>query len=179
MNAVIKENQLAALTEYDFIVAVDASGSMGTEDMKGGRSRWAAMQETVEQFAREVSKIDSDGLGLVIFGGTNVTAHDGVDAAKVAEIFSDRRPSGSTPLAEALQTALRLAGKSAKKDFIVVFTDGVPDDKAAAEQVIRAQANKQQTDDELTMIMSEPDRLRVEGYLAFAAAQVAASMVDA
>lgn len=30
-----------------------------------------------------------------------------------------------------------------------------------------------------TMIMSDPDRLRVEGYLAFAAAQVAASMVDA
>lgn len=27
------------LTEYDFIAVVDASGSMATEDMSGGRSR--------------------------------------------------------------------------------------------------------------------------------------------
>ena len=49
------------LSEYDFIVVVDASGSMETEDVKG-RSRWASVQETAEQFTRDLAKIDADGI---------------------------------------------------------------------------------------------------------------------
>lgn len=37
------EQQLAALSEYDFVIAIDASGSMTTDDVKG-RSRWDTMQ---------------------------------------------------------------------------------------------------------------------------------------
>lgn len=145
------EQQLATLSEYDFIVVVDASGSMGTEDVKG-RSRWAHMQETAEAFARDMAKLDDDGLGLVVFSGTNIESYDGVNVAKISEIFQTRSPRGGTPLAEALTTALSLAGKSDKKDFIIVFTDGVPDDKEAAANVIRKQANKQATDDECTFL---------------------------
>lgn len=145
------EQQLSQLSEYDFIVMVDASGSMGTEDMKG-RSRWAYMQETAESFVRDMNKIDSDGLGLVVFSGNNIESFDGVTVDKVSEIFKGRAPRGSTPLAEALQEALKLAGKSDKKDFIIVFTDGVPDDKDAAARVIREASNKQETDDALTIL---------------------------
>lgn len=140
-----------ALTEFDYIVVVDASGSMTTEDVKG-RSRWEAMQETVGQFARDVVKLDSDGIALVVFNGQAVTSYDGVDAKKVDEVFASTRPRNSTPLAEALTEALKLAGKSDKKDFIIVFTDGVPDDKAAAAKVIVDAANKQETDDALTIL---------------------------
>lgn len=146
------EQTLQALSEYDFIVAVDASGSMGTEDIKGGKSRWQFMQETAESFARDLSKIDSDGIGLVVFSGTNVESHDGVNADKISEIFKSRSPRGSTPLAEALEASLKLAGKSDKKDFIIVFTDGVPDDKDAAAKVIRDASNKLEADDELTIL---------------------------
>ncbi|MDD2744184.1 MAG: VWA domain-containing protein [Rhodocyclaceae bacterium] len=146
------EQQIATLSEYDFIVAIDASGSMGTEDIKGGRSRWAFMQETAESFCRDLAKIDADGLGLVVFSGTNVESFDGVDVAKISEVFKQRSPRGSTPLAEALTAALKLAGKSDKKDFIIVFTDGVPDDKDAAAKVIRDASNKQETDDSLTIL---------------------------
>ena len=139
------------LSEYDFIVVVDASGSMETEDVKG-RSRWASVQETAEQFTRDLSKIDADGIGLVVFSGQGVDSHDGVNAAKLADVFANRRPRSSTPLAEALTEALKLAGKSDKKDFIIVFTDGVPDDQAAAAKVIRDAANKQETDDALTIL---------------------------
>lgn len=142
---------LATLTEYDFVVAIDASGSMGTEDIKG-KSRWNYMQETVTAFARDLNKIDSDGLGLVVFGGSNIESHDGVSVDKIAEIFGIRQPRGSTPLAEALTAALLLAGKSEKKDFIIVFTDGVPDDQAAAAEVIRKASNVQETDDALTIL---------------------------
>lgn len=146
------------LTEYDFIVVVDVSGSMSEEDMPGNKSRWDHMQETVGSLAREISKTDTDGLGLVIFGGSNIQAFDGVAASKLGEIFGQRSPRGSTPLAEALTSALSLAGKSDKKDFILVITDGVPDDRAAAAEVIRKASHQQETDDALTILFVQVGR---------------------
>lgn len=150
-NIVVAAAVAAALTEYDFIVVVDASGSMTTEDVKG-RSRWEAVQETAEQFTRDLAKLDSDGIGLVVFNGSSVSSYDGVDAAKLTEVFANTKPRSSTPLDAALAEALKLAGKSDKKDFIIVFTDGVPDDKAAAAKVIVDAANRQETDDALTIL---------------------------
>lgn len=141
-----------ALSEYDFIAVIDASGSMSTDDCPNGRSRWQYMQETAEAFCRDLSKIDSDGIGLVVFSGAKIDSYDGVDATKVREIFQNRSPRGSTPLAEALTAALKLAGKSDKKDFIIVFTDGVPDDKKAAAKVIIDQSNRQVADEDLTFL---------------------------
>lgn len=146
------------LTEYDFIVVVDASGSMSEEDMPGNKSRWDHMQETVGSLAREIGKTDADGLGLVIFGGSNIQSFDGVHASKLGEIFGLRSPRGSTPLAEALTSALQLAGKSDKKDFILVITDGVPDDRAAAAEVIRKASHQQETDDALTILFVQVGR---------------------
>lgn len=142
----------ATLSEYDFIFVVDKSGSMGTEDMPGGRSRWDYMQETATAFARDLAKIDSDGLGLVLFSGASIVSEDGVGVDRIKAMFDSNRASGGTPLAEALEAALKLAGKSDKKDFIVVFTDGVPDDKSRAAQVIIDASNKQETDDALTIL---------------------------
>lgn len=141
----------ATLGEYDFIFVIDASASMGTEDMKG-RSRWAYMQETLEGTVRDISKLDSDGVGLVVFSGSDISAWDGVDVSKVTEVFSARRPNASTPLAEALTAALKLAGKSDKPDFIIVFTDGTPDDKAAAAKVIVDASKKLEKDEDLTFL---------------------------
>ena len=142
----------ATLTEFDFIICIDTSGSMG-EPVKAGSTvtRWEAVQESAMAFIRDVAKIDQDGLGLVTFG-SKVQAFDGVTPDKAREVFAGTGPRGSTPLAEALTEALKLAGKSDKKNFIVVFTDGVPDDKSAAAKVIINQANSQATDDALTFL---------------------------
>lgn len=140
------------LSEYDFIVVVDTSGSMG-EAVKAGSStsRWDAMKESVGTFVRDIEKLDSDGIDVVQLGG-QIKSWAGVTSAKVSELFASLSPRGSTPLAEALTTAFAMAGKSAKKDFIVVFTDGVPDDKTAAKNVILKQANGQETDDACTVL---------------------------
>lgn len=148
----------AKLSEYDFIVVIDASGSMSTEDMPRGLSRWGYMQETVNSFARDIEKFDSDGIDVITFGGANISSYSGVTSAKVAEVFASRSPRGSTPLAEALTEAFKLAGKSDKKDFIIVFTDGEPDDKVAAAKVITNQANKQETDDACTVLFVQVGR---------------------
>jgi Mg-chelatase subunit ChlD len=146
------------LSEYDFIIAIDASGSMGETDTPNGKSRWDYVQETATAFARDLTALDSDGIGVVLFSGTNVQSFDGVTADKIKEIFATRSPRGSTPLAEALTESLNLAGKSAKKDFILVFTDGVPDDQEKAKQVILQAANQQETDDALTILFVQVGR---------------------
>lgn len=141
------------LSEYDFVIVVDTSGSMAEPVTAGAtRSRWAAVQESAMTFVRDVEKLDSDGLGVVTFGGSTVIAKDGCKSADVAEIFAQKGPRGGTPLHSALEAAFKLAGKSDKKDFIVVFTDGVPDDEAAAAKLIRDQSNKIETDDALTVL---------------------------
>lgn len=142
----------AKLSEYDFILVIDKSGSMGETDMSGGRSRWDAVQETAVQITREVSAIDADGLGLVLFSGSSVVSEDGCNVDKVKAVFANNRPGGSTPLAEALTAAFKLAGKSDKKDFVIVFTDGTPDDKNAAAKVIIEKANAQANDDDCTVL---------------------------
>lgn len=139
------------LSEYDFILVLDASGSMSTEDC-GGRSRWKYMQESVESFARDVVTFDDDGIDIVVFGGADVDLHQCVTADKVEEIFRNRAPRGGTPLAEALQTALKAAGRSDKKDFILVFTDGWPNNEAEAARTIIEASKKLEKDEDLTFL---------------------------
>lgn len=143
----------ATLSEYDFVIVIDTSGSM-QDPVKAGSdiTRWQAVQESAMTIIRDVEKFDSDGLGLVTFSGSQIKVYDGVTSAHTREIFAKTSPRGSTPLAEALTEALKLAGKSDKLDFIVVFTDGVPDDKTAAAKVIREASNRQETDDALTIL---------------------------
>lgn len=143
---------IARLSEFDFVIAIDTSGSMA-EPVKAGsnRTRWEAVQESAMTLIRDVQAIDQDGLGLVLFG-RQVESFDGVTADKAREVFAAHGPRGSTPLAEALDAAFALAGKSDKKDMIIVFTDGVPDDREAAAKRIVAQANNQANDDDCTVL---------------------------
>ena len=151
-NPSLTEQLKAKLSEYDFIAIVDGSGSMGEEDCPNHTSRWEFMQETATAFCRDLSKVDTDGIGLVVFTGGKVETFDGVTASKVKEIFAQRNPRGSTPMTEALQAALGMAGKSDKKDFIIVFTDGVPDNRDTLITTILGAAEGQDTDDGLTIL---------------------------
>lgn len=139
----------AKLSEYDFVVIVDKSGSMG-EPYKGG-TRWSTMQESVMSFVRDIEKLDSDGIDVVELGG-DCRSFVGVNSNNIREMFATMTPRGGTPLSLALEKALQLAGKSEKKDMIVVFTDGVPDDQKAAADVIRRASNKLVNDDDLTIV---------------------------
>lgn len=156
----------AALTEYDIIIAIDTSGSMG-DTVKAGASitRWSAVQESAITIIREAQQIDSDGLGLVLFGG-NVESFDGVTVDKAREVFASKSPRGGTPLAEGLTAALGLAGKSAKKDLIIVFTDGVPNDPQAAAKVIVDASQSLEKDEDLTFLFIQVgDDVHATAYL--------------
>jgi Mg-chelatase subunit ChlD len=147
-------DKTAMLSEYDFIIVVDTSGSMGEPNKASepqGPTRWQAMQESVLTFVRDVEAIDTDGIDVVQLGGS-LNIWESVGTSKIRDIFGSMSPRGGTPLADALKNAFKCAGKSPKKDFIIVFTDGVPDHELAAAKAIVEQSKKQDTDDALTIL---------------------------
>ncbi len=141
----------AALSEYDYTVVVDSSGSMGEPNKKGVAypTRWEAMQESVMAFVRDMEKLDSDGIDVVQLGGVCKITRN-VTSQNVRDLFATMSPRGGTPLHTALERAFEHG--SNKKKFIVVFTDGVPDDEKALTACIKKQANSQTTDEECTVL---------------------------
>lgn len=138
-------------SEYDFVIGLDASGSMASPSKRyPGKSRWQEAQETIFGLASILGQYDSDGIDIVVFGGS-VEVFEGVDAAHVSDVFTRRSPRGSTPLAEAIQKIDALNGDG-KKAVAIIFTDGEPDDRAAAEQAIRDAAGKLERDEDFTIL---------------------------
>lgn len=139
------------VSEYDFVVMLDASGSMASPSTRfEGKTRWEEAQETIFGLASELAKHDSDGIDVVVFGAS-VEVFEGVTPAKVSDIFSSRSPRGSTPLAEALQ-AVDALNADGKKAVAICFTDGEPDSQTQAADAIRAIADKQESDDNFTLL---------------------------
>jgi len=147
----------AKLTEYDFHVLVDISGSMmepAKASNPSGPTRWDYVQETVMGLVRQIDKLDADGIDLILFRGNDasgVTFHKGVNATKLSEIFRNTNPGSRTPTAEALIEAFKHAD-GGKKDFFLVVTDGEPNDKGAVARAIIEQSQKQETDDACTIL---------------------------
>lgn len=141
------------LAKYDYVIMIDKSGSMSTKDCPGGKERWAYAQEQTEAIARKAAEFDNDGIDVTLFAGTQ-KYFSGVTPEKVAQIFAESSPSGSTNTAAALAEVFarfneRKATGTFKPLIVVCITDGAPDDQKAVDQVIINQANSQTTDAEL------------------------------
>jgi len=126
----------AALSEYNFQILIDGSGSM-TDWHDSTITRWKKAEEIAKQVADFCAKIDDDGIDVILFGGNDIKAFQHVTSDKVYEIFSITQPAGSTPLAEAINEAIAIHRQGRKKSFIVVVTDGVPNDQQAVYEAIK------------------------------------------
>lgn len=139
-------------SEYDFVIALDASGSMASPSTRyDGKSRWEEAQETIYGIAHALHKFDSDGIDVVVFGA-NVETFEAVTPEKVADLFKSRSPRGSTPLHLALASVQDLASDG-KKTVCIVFTDGEPDSRPDVVAQISSMADKLASDDEMTILM--------------------------
>ncbi len=139
------------LKKYDFVLLLDKSGSMGTKDMPGGKSRWDAAKEATLALARKCAEFDADGITVVPFAGgfkeyENVTG--GED--KVNQIFKENEPNGSTDTAKVLEATFNKYFASKAKPIIVIcVTDGEPNDANAVKNVIIAATKKMDRDEEI------------------------------
>ncbi|MHC5738865.1 vWA domain-containing protein [Nostoc sp.] len=143
------------MSDRDYTLIIDKSGSMSTPDQVGGRSRWEIAQESTLALARKAEQFDPDGITVYVFSG-RFKRYDDVTSAKVAQIFLENDPSGTTNLAGVLQDALNnyFQRKAADKtkpngETILVITDGEPDDRKAVFEVIIHATRQMERDEEL------------------------------
>jgi uncharacterized protein with von Willebrand factor type A (vWA) domain len=147
------------MSDRDYTLILDKSGSMSTPDQAGGRSRWEIAQESTLALARKCEQFDPDGLTIYVFSG-KFKRYDDVTSAKVAQIFLENDPAGTTNLAGVLQNALdnyfqrKAAGKTKPNgETILVVTDGEPDDRKAVFEVIIKATQQMESDEELAISM--------------------------
>ncbi|MBD2254191.1 vWA domain-containing protein [Nostoc parmelioides] len=143
------------MSDRDYTLILDKSGSMSTPDQAGGRSRWEIAQESTLALARKAEQFDPDGITVYLFSG-KFKRYDDVTSAKVAQIFLENDPAGTTNLAGVLQDALnnyfqrKAAGKTKPNgETILVITDGEPDDRKAVFETIIHATRQMERDEEL------------------------------
>ncbi|MBE9058351.1 VWA domain-containing protein [Sphaerospermopsis sp. LEGE 08334] len=147
------------MSDRDYTLIIDKSGSMSTPDQVGGRSRWEIAQESTLALARKAEQFDPDGITVYVFSG-RFKRYENVTSAKVAQIFQENDPAGTTNLASVLQDALnnyfqRKASGQTKPngETILVVTDGEPDDRKAVFEVIISATRQMERDEELGISM--------------------------
>ncbi|MFB2918474.1 MULTISPECIES: vWA domain-containing protein [Aerosakkonema] len=143
--------------DRDYTLIIDKSGSMSTPDQAGGRSRWQAAEESTLAVARKCEQFDPDGITLYLFSG-KFRRFDNVASSKVAQIFKENDPAGTTNLAGVLEDAInnyfqrKAAGQTKSNgETILVVTDGEPDDRKAVMRVIIEASRHMDRDEELAI----------------------------
>ncbi len=139
------------LAGRDYVLVVDCSGSMMTEDCENFNSRWNDAKEGAIAFASTMDRLDPDGIDLCFFNDTDFWLRN-VHQADVENAFMERAPRGGTVLSPVLETIFlewfdKRGTKQGRPLSIVVVTDGMPSDK---EQVIQT-------------IVTASQRLKAEG----------------
>lgn len=130
------------LSQRDYTLVLDKSGSMALRDAPSGRSRWSTARESTLALASKCEELDPDGLTLYLFAG-KFRRYDNVTAARVDQVFVENEPGGGTNLAAVLEHAFddyfarKKAGQTKPSgETIVVVTDGQPDDELAVMRAI-------------------------------------------
>lgn len=146
---------MAAIENRDYTLILDKSGSMATADVNG-RSRWDAARESTEAIAAKVHTLDPDGITVYPFSGS-FKRYDNTTPDKVAQIFKEHEPMGSTALHLVLKDAFsnwasrKKAGNLKGGETILVVTDGTPDDSKAVAVAIRDVTKLMDDDSELAI----------------------------
>ena len=141
------------LKDYDIVLAIDKSGSMGDTDCPGGVSRWAYAEETTMAIARKAAEFDQDGITLALFSNDCIVIPN-TTVDKVKQAFADNEPKMSTDTAGMLKKLFNAYfANPSKPQIIIVITDGVPDDKQAVIDEIVAATQKMESDEQLGVLV--------------------------
>jgi uncharacterized protein with von Willebrand factor type A (vWA) domain len=145
------------ISDRDYTLIIDKSGSMLTPDQPDGKSRWVEVQASTMALARQCEQFDPDGITVYVFSG-RFRRYDGVTSRKVENVFIENDPGGTTNLAAVLldATEMYFKNKAAGKlkpdgETILVITDGAPDDRRAVMEVLVNATQKMQRDEQLAI----------------------------
>lgn len=129
------------LANRDYVLVIDKSGSMASEDCNG-KSRWKAAQESTFAIATKLNELDPDGIDVVTFSD-DFKVYNNTTPEKVKDVFSSCYPMGSTDLTKTLNYVFdyylnkKKAGTTQANGMMcVVITDGQPDDESSVAKAI-------------------------------------------
>ena len=134
--------RLAALSAREIFILIDRSGSMGTHDenptgqkqsMWTSWTRWDSARVAAESIVELALSLDADNkVEVTLWSGGGFKRSEIVKINDISKLFSKNSPSGSTPLAEALEDVYKRRLKDLLKKSepftVVILTDGAPDD---------------------------------------------------
>ncbi len=109
-------------TDYDFVLAIDSSSSMTSDDIKP--SRLEAVKEQTNKF---ISGISGANIGLVSFSGVTIVERELTDDLfDVSRAIKNINISlfGGTDLSSAIITSTNLLAGSERSKIIILLTDG-------------------------------------------------------
>jgi len=116
-------NDLMTLSQFDIIMVLDDSGSMGTATDVG--SRWGELKAMAAAVIDLGVLLDSDGIDVMFL---NRGVRRGVRSMNDVQDLFSRPPSGCTPLSKRVREAMALPRQSPQKPILMLIaTDGVPD----------------------------------------------------
>lgn len=128
-------------SDYDFVIAIDASGSMLANDFSPNRLE--AAKESAIRFIENIKK--KTNVGVLSFSGTGFIKQEMTDnkADVINSIYSiDIEFAGGTALGDAIITGTNMFHKSDKAAVIILLTDGQSNVGVPVDEAI-AYANKQ------------------------------------
>ncbi|HBB35524.1 MAG TPA: hypothetical protein DDZ80_16865 [Cyanobacteria bacterium UBA8803] len=143
------------MQDRDYTLIIDKSGSMSTPDQAGGKNRWETAEESTLALARKCEQFDPDGITVYLFS-SRFKRYSNVTSSRVAQIFQENEPAGSTNLAGVLKDATdqyfqrKASGQTkANGETILVITDGEPDDRKGVMRAIIEASRQMERDEEL------------------------------
>lgn len=142
------------VTNRDYTLIIDKSGSLTTDDGTG-KTRWEIAQESTIALAQKCDELDSDGITVYLFSG-RFRRYDNVNADKIREIYAQNEPMGKSDLKSVLQDALdnyfqrKTEGKTKENgETILIITDGIPDEPKEIIRLIIDASQRIDRDEEL------------------------------
>lgn len=151
----MSDNKTINLANLDVIVLVDQSGSMETPDTLNKKSRWNYSKEAAQGIVSALAKYDDDGIDLIFFNRSQ-TVYEKVKDSSFLKTWNKQSPGGGTDLVAPLNKAFALAEKrlNEKNQFIIVFTDGAPDDKDSVASAIISFTKKMERDEQVAILFA-------------------------
>lgn len=134
---------LQKLRDFDVIIFLDCSGSMG-EDIKSEQQRkWDWAKTNIRDFSTKYSTVVKRPITLVIFNDKfNIIPN--ATPADLEKVFEQRGPDGGTDLASPLESVIgeRLNALEQRPCVIVVLHDGISDNEQRVQDILQRTAQK-------------------------------------